>query len=261
MTITHATSSSVRNILQRCESALIGYRRAPARDIIERSGWAPDAFGGYCTRCGTTLTWSRHRCSCAPSCLANRNGTLFRLSCYQEPVSDWIRSMKYNAWESMADELGRMLGRSILESGVFCRSERPILIPVPMPWSRRFRRGIDHASLLCRGVSKTTGFKVFQPLRQMDGSLQSGATMSQRSRKRDPFKVSLQGAMSRSRMRGRHAIVIDDVRTTGRTVGVVSRALRRLGLEVVGTGVVAVVDDRSSASGPSLMGPKSPDAA
>ena len=253
VTFIHATSRSVRSILQRCESALIGYQRVPACDIVERSGWMPDPIDLYCSRCGTTLTWSCHGCSCSPSSLVNRSGTLIRLSCYEAPVSDWVRSIKYHAWESMADELGRLLGRSILESGAFARSKRPILVPVPMPWPRRFRRGIDHASLLCRGVSKATGFRMYQPLRQIDGSPQSGATMSQRSRKRDPFRISLQGAMSRSRLKGRHAIVIDDVRTTGRTVGLVSRALRHLGVEVVGTGVLAVVDDRSSARKPGLV--------
>ena len=230
--------------IRRWESALIGHQRTPADEIVTASAWAPDDAACYCTQCGNGLDWSAHRCSCSGRTLATRHGNVVRLSSYQEPVSEWVRMMKYRAWFSMANVLGELLGESILRCRAFEHDESPWLVPVPMPWSRRFARGMDHAALVCKGVSKTTGFKVFQPLKQVNGRVQSGATMSQRSRKRDPFKVSLNGRVWKKGFTDRRVIVIDDVRTTGRTIGLVARALERRGAVVIGSGVLAVVDAR-----------------
>ena len=232
--------------IRRWESALIGHQRTPADEVVTASTWSPDDGACYCTQCGNGLDWSVHRCSCSGRTLATRHGNVVRLSSYEEPVSEWIRMMKYHAWISMASVLGELLGKSILRCRRFEDGEPPWLVPVPMPWSRRFTRGMDHAALVCKGVSKTTGFKVFQPLKQVNGRIQSGATMSQRTRKRDPFRVSLNGRVWRKRLKHRRVIVIDDVRTTGRTIGLVARALERRGAVVIGSGVLAVADVRGA---------------
>ena len=239
-------TGSVSLAIRRWESALIGHQRTPADEVVTASAWSPDDGACYCRQCGNGLDWSVHRCSCSKRTLATRHGNVVRLSSYEEPVSEWIRMMKYHAWISMANVLGELLGKSILRCRRFDDGEPPWLVPVPMPWSRRFTRGMDHAALVCKGVSKTTGFKVFQPLRQVSGRTQSGATMSQRSRKRDPFRVSLNGRVWRKRLKHRRVIVIDDVRTTGRTIGLVARALERRGAVVIGSGVLAVADVRGA---------------
>jgi len=229
-------------VIQRWESALIGHQRTPADEVVSGSSWTPDETASYCAQCGGAFKCSVHERSCTERTLATRHGNVVRLSSYQEPVSEWIRMMKYRSWMSMANVLGELLGKSILECRFFDDEKSPWLVPVPMPWSRRFARGLDHAMLVCKGVSKTTGFKVFQPLKQINGRIQSGATVSQRSRKPDPFKVSLSGRVLRKRIEGRRVIVIDDVRTTGRTIGLVARALERRGAVVIGSGVLAVAD-------------------
>ena len=66
--------------------------------------------------------------------------------------------------------------------------------------------------------------------------------MSDGRGKPDPFKVSLSGRVLKKRIEGRRVIVIDDVRTTGRTIGLVARALERRGAVVIGSGVLAVAD-------------------
>ena len=232
--------------IRQWESALIGHQRRPANEVVMASAWSPDDGACYCPQCGNGFDWSVHGCSCSGRTLATRHGNVVRLSSYQEPVSEWIRMMKYHAWISMANVLGELLGKSILRCRRFDDGESPWLVPVPMPWSRRFKRGMDHAALICRGVSKTTGFKVFQPLKQINGRVQSGATMSQRSRKRDPFRVSLNGRLWGKGLKHRRVIVIDDVRTTGRTIGLVARALERRGAVVIGSGVLAVADVRGA---------------
>ena len=163
-------------------------------------------------------------------------------------MAGWIKEMKYRSWQSMAHLLGMKLGEAIRENDVFKNAERPVLVPVPMPFTRRFSRGLDHAALLSAGASKTTGFKVLQPLKQKICDVQSGATLSQRSRKRDPFMVSMQGRLRGRCLEGRFVIVIDDVRTTGRTIGLVARALKGCGASVIGAGVLAVTDVKQAGS-------------
>ena len=238
--------SGASAFVRRCESAFVGLERVSAHTVVSTSGWVADDVGSYCGQCGSSMFDQGHSCQRSVGANLIAHGTVVRLSRYESPMSEWIRAMKYGSWHSMAEVLGSRLGRSILDSRVFADIEAPLLVPVPMPLGRRFARGMDHAHIVCRSVSKETGFKVVQPLRQRRGDVQSGATLSKRSRKRDPFALSLPGWLCMRRLEGREVIVIDDVRTTGRTLGLVSRALRRCGACVVGVGVLAVADHSRS---------------
>ncbi len=226
--------------IRRCESAIIGLDRVPADEVISGADWAPDTNASYCERCGSSRFGSSSECPCPGGTLVTGYGRLVRLTNYEEPMSGWIREMKYRSWESMAESLGRLLGEAIRSSGHFEEASKPLLVPVPMPSGRRLVRGMDHAASLCAGVSRATGFKVFQPLKQKHGRVQAGASFSQRSRKPDPFLISWTGRLRAKSLQGRSVLVIDDVRTTGRTLGLVSRALKRSGASVVGAGVLAV---------------------
>ena len=44
----------------------------------------------------------------------------------------------------MGEALGRLLGTAVAERDVV-DMDRIVIVPMPMPWQRRFYRGIDHA--------------------------------------------------------------------------------------------------------------------
>jgi ComF family protein len=107
---------------------------------------------------------------------------------------------------------------------------RAVLVPVPLHPQRRRRRGFDQARLLATAVAERTGAPVASCLRRNVATLPQG----------DPRVTSrernVEGAFAVARaqaVRGRHAVLIDDVTTSGATVRACARLLRAAGAERV----------------------------
>ena len=89
------------------------------------------------------------------------------------------------------------------------------LVPVPG------RRGHDHAAALARSLAKRTGLSVREPLSRRRGPRQVGRPRAERLRSPPQFDANAPGA-------GR-VVLVDDVITTGATLGACARALRERG--------------------------------
>jgi predicted amidophosphoribosyltransferase len=96
----------------------------------------------------------------------------------------------------------------------------------PASAARRRGSGFDHGELLARAVARRVGLPVAGLLRRQPGPPQTGAGRAARSR--GPALVAV-GSRSGSRLPGRAVLLVDDVVTTGATLGAAARALRRAG--------------------------------
>ncbi|MDH4279122.1 MAG: hypothetical protein OEW83_13685 [Acidimicrobiia bacterium] len=111
---------------------------------------------------------------------------------------------------------------------------RPTVVWVPASRDRRRRRGYDQGRLLARAVGRELGLPVQPLLRRAGGEAQEGRDRADR----------LSGPRLRCRV-GRapsHVVVVDDVITTGASVGAAAAALR-------GSGAVMVVAVAVASSG------------
>jgi predicted amidophosphoribosyltransferase len=96
------------------------------------------------------------------------------------------------------------------------------LVPVPTPPARRRRRGFCHALLLAQALAARTGLPLLELLeRTDDGRRQVGRARSQRVR-RPPRFIALRPALG-------PVVLVDDVVTTGATLGACAHALRQAG--------------------------------
>jgi ComF family protein len=93
-----------------------------------------------------------------------------------------------------------------------------IVVPVPAAPERRRQRGFDPAEAIAVGVAARSGLAVSRCLRRSPGRRQVGRPRSDRLS--DPPAVRLRGRAPE------RAILIDDVVTTGATVGACAEALR-----------------------------------
>lgn len=138
---------------------------------------------------------------------------------------------------------------------------RPLaLVPVPTTPAARRRRGFDHVALLCStaaGVLHRAGIDVrvtpvLYPVRRLAD--QAGLGAADRA-------ANLAGAFAMARPRraagpGGHVVVIDDVLTTGATVGEAARALWAGGVRTSAVAVVAAAGPtRGRAELPAIGGP------
>lgn len=204
------------------EETLLGFERGRTGSVIAQSLWAPENASDYCPHCGASLALAfRNGIAMSESsegvCMACENtraigAGVVRLGAFEPPLSEWICAVKYARWESMGRALGVHLGNAIAARVPELRG-RGVVIPIPMPRTRRRVRGIDHALVIAQGVGKVLGIRVRQPLIQRGGATQVGRSRSARHRRKNPFELGWFSA----NLAGQRVVLVDDVLTSGRT--------------------------------------------
>ena len=127
-------------------------------------------------------------------------------------------------------DAARVLARLVVERIVL--GDIDLVTWAPTNADRARRRGFDQAELVAREVARLLGVPCRRTLRRGQGLPQTGRTRSERLDDGPRFR-----ARSTPPMR---IAVIDDVVTTGATLGAAVRALRAAGLtEVIGVAVAA----------------------
>ncbi|MHC5004825.1 MAG: ComF family protein [Planctomycetota bacterium] len=230
----------LREYLDRCAEAWLGYELPPARRALELSGFGPDDPERYCPRCGDSVGEGERTATGCGACRgrpAPADGVI-RLGRYAPPLRDWILAVKYRRWAEMGTLLGRRLGRAVRDAG----ESDVVVVPAPMPSLRRLHRGIDHARVIAAAVADELGAPRIDALARRTGPSQAARSSSQRRRRGGAGMTVRRGARGRA-VAGRTVILVDDVRTTGATARAAAGHLRRLGADRVVLAVLAVRDD------------------
>jgi len=110
------------------------------------------------------------------------------------------------------------------------------IVPVPLHWWRRLRRGYNQAEALAEGLSQQIGLHVHQPLRR----IKAADHLAQKSAVER--KQAMQKAFQARRdpgLKGRTILLVDDILTTGATTGAAARVLKHAGAWRVVVAVLA----------------------
>lgn len=145
---------------------------------------------------------------------------------YESPV-DWLTArLKFQGRLAHAQLLGHLLADDLIARGIG-RPER--IVPVPLHPRRLRERGFNQAREIARVVGRRLGVPV--DARSLIRSRHTEAQMSLPARDR---RKNVRGAFAvRAPLRARHVALIDDIVTTGSTVGEQARVLKRAGVETV----------------------------
>jgi ComF family protein len=207
----------------------------------------------YCCHCGLTVgPYEVHdaRDPCG-RCGSREVGVvrIARVGTFSEPLVTLIHRLKFGrSWE-VAGVLAPLLYGAVL--GVSEAAYVPVdaLVPVPLHWWRRVRRGFNQAHELSRGVAALSGWAVVDALRRPRATGEQARTASATRRRENlrgaftPARAARRGAVA-----GKHVWLVDDVSTTGATLHAAAVALRRLPRELrpasINAAVVCVTDDR-----------------
>lgn len=153
------------------------------------------------------------------------------------PIASAIHRAKYGADPHVARRLG-----ALLLPALPARAE--LVVPIPLHRKRLIARGFNQAALLAAPVANALGARL-----SLHALVRTRDTPSQTTLDRAHRAENLAGAFAAPRaevVRGRTIVVVDDVSTTGATMGAAFAALRGAGAAEVRGVVLAAAALRIS---------------
>lgn len=177
----------------------------------------------YCQCCGHPFDFVMGENVLCGNCMREkptyaRARAVFR---YDDTSRSLILKLKYHDQLQLAPIYGTWLakaGRELIESS-------DVIVPVPLYYWRFVKRRYNQAALLSQALAKKTGLPVLPDAlkRTRPTESQSGLTFAQR---RDNVKGAFDVNVKRkATLKGKTILLIDDVMTTGATIGGCAKAL------------------------------------
>jgi len=183
----------------------------------------PSLEPALCRWCLQALPWNPHACArCGRphdrrgECHGCRDWPVTRTVApllYRGPVAGWVLRAKRSGGLPEARLLGRLTAAMALD--VYPRDGLPeALLPVPLSWQRRLRRGHNQAERIAREAGRHAGIHVLTTMlaRRRHTRRQPGLSTAERA-------ANVRDAFVLRREVGRvHVAIVDDVMTSGATV-------------------------------------------
>jgi len=211
---------------------------------------APEPFlpEFYCVSCRTPFE-NAFPLDADGRCPICRNGlrgfdAAYCFGAYEGLLREWIHLYKYGRVKTMVRPLGELL------AAVLPREEQwDAVVPVPLHWRRRWRRGFNQSELLARSIARRRGIPVIPALKRVRYTpTQTG--LSNTGRRQNVAAAF--AAVRRHPVSGRRILLVDDVMTTGSTAAACAAVLRRAGATWITLLTAARADRRFHASSPGL---------
>jgi predicted amidophosphoribosyltransferase len=177
--------------------------------------WLPEP---RCRRCGLPLPCAPRdgRCPAAASAF----GRAWAPLAHDGPARQLVAALKFRGALPvaglMAAQIAATVPRELLDGAV--------LVPVPLHPARRRTRGFDQAALIARALATRTGAPLHACLhRSGRPTRQLGADRAARRLAAKRHRLTVRGPVPA------HALLVDDVHTTGATLDACAHALRAAG--------------------------------
>jgi ComF family protein len=218
-------------------------------------GRVPRERERFCDACAAELFHDPHLC--CPRCAARvgpfavhdgqcaacrqgpvRFGAAVRLGPYRGKLCEAVLRLKSAQNEGLAELLGECLAEQRRSALVGLGAD--VIVPVPLHWWRRLRRGYNQSAAIGHGLGARLGLPCrYLWLWRVRPATQQGKDRSKRwDNVRNAFR-----AVARKRLCGRHVLLVDDVMTTGATASEAARALLDGGAARVSVAVLARAEE------------------
>ncbi|MBR4866013.1 MAG: ComF family protein, partial [Clostridia bacterium] len=143
---------------------------------------------------------------------------------YEEPLAESLRNMKRRKNPARASLLAKALEELVAEQGLTF----DYITCVPVHWRQKLTRGLNHSEEIAMRLAKYTRIPYCRILQKyLRNKRQSGLT--QKERKANVYGVYRLNRRWEGRLAGKTILVVDDIVTTGSTLGEVSRILKMSG--------------------------------
>lgn len=181
---------------------------------------------GICVNCFDDLPWHEPAVSPTPGIFECSISMLN----YEFPVDVAIKALKFKRHLFYIPAFAEVL----CAANQYLPNDVDTVLPVPLHWWRKTRRGFNQASELAKPVADLLGVELLRCVHRHKATpFQSGLNAPERRRNlKQAFAV-------RKRLQKKHVLIIDDVVTTGTTLTELARVLLVHGAEKVSALTVA----------------------
>ncbi len=181
-----------------------------------------------CMRCGKKIEDETEE-YCL-DCSRKNRGYIKGYPCfdYVSPVSNSVLRMKYHDRPEYASFYGKEI--ALLFGNEFKSMKIEALIPVPLHKNRLRKRGYNQAELIAVSLSREVGI----PVRD-DILYRESETVAQKKLSNEEREKNLSNAFVAREIKNvpQRVVIVDDIYTTGATIGASAKALRSIGIKEI----------------------------
>lgn len=142
-----------------------------------------------------------------------------------------VHALKYEGWSGVAHPMARRMARLSFPRDVV--EERSALVPVPLSTTRQRERGYNQAERLASALAPLWNVPVWRDVVARTRHTQSQVRLTPSERAGNVSHAFAVNTLSRTRLRGAHVILVDDVITTAATLNAVAQALIEGGTRII----------------------------
>lgn len=157
---------------------------------------------------------------------------------FEGELRELIHLFKYGKVRTLAGPLGRLLALALPATERF-----DVVVPMPMHWLRRWRRGFNQSDLLASEIAGRASIPVRRIVRRVRATDPQAGLSNAKRRQNVTGAFRVTGSVT-----GRRILLVDDVLTTGATAAACAAALKRAGAARIAVLTVARVDRRLNAA-------------
>jgi len=190
-----------------------------------------------CPRCSSTVGPHTDVSKGCPRCknLKFHFSGVTRLGEYDARLRVAILWMKQERGELLAERVGELF--AVERRTKLLASNPDVIVPIPLHWLRRWKRGYDQAAAIAGGLASELRYECWPGtlVRTRPTEHQAGLSASARwENVRGAFRLS-----RFARVQGKRVLLVDDVLTTGATADAATQVLLSAGAAQVSVAVLA----------------------
>lgn len=155
---------------------------------------------------------------------------------YEDEIRDSLIRMKFTPKEYICKDYAKIIAKFVEKRYTFTKFD--LIVCVPMDKIKVRRRGFNQAKVIAKELSKIMDISFY------DGVTKTRNTLTQHELPRKERLANVKGAFSvrdADIFSGKTVLVIDDIATTGSTIGEVAKTVKKAGAVSVSCAVVALV--------------------
>jgi ComF family protein len=213
--------------------------RCPSCSAITPAGgtfcvecWQKVHFLGppWCVGCAVPLPFETDEAQYCATCLTKPpiHDGIRAVAAYGDATAQVAVRLKHGGKIGLAKMIAQQLARHVPLG-----EDSPIIVPVPLHWTRLWARSYNQSALIGSALAKEKGLKFIPDLLLRNKRTPLLRGMSQAERRRTVNKAFTLNPKWHDRLSGAHIILVDDVYTTGATANACIKVLKKGGADWV----------------------------